>query len=149
MVLALIANPAEWALLRDDPSLVPAAVNEALRFEAPIQGFFRTALEPYRVGDVEIPAGGRVLLLFAAANRDPRRYPDPDRFLVRRNPTDHLGFGGGIHYCLGAALAGMEGAAVLSRLLARSTRLELAGEARRTSNPTLRGVKRLPLRLVA
>jgi len=147
MILALIANPAEWSLLREDRSLVAAAVNEALRYEAPIQGFFRTALEPYRLGDVEIPAGGRVLLLFGAANRDPRRYPDPDRFLVRRNPTDHLGFGGGIHYCLGAALAEMEGGAVLSELLARSTRLELAGEVFRTSNPALRGVKRLPLRL--
>ncbi len=148
MVLALIANPAEWAILREDRSLVPAAVNESLRYEAPIQGFYRTALEPYRVHDFEIPAGGRVLLLFGAANRDPRRYPDPDRFLVRRSPTDHLGFGGGIHYCLGAALAEMEGVAVLSELLARSSGLELAGEMRRTSNPALRGVKRLPLRLL-
>ncbi|MGH7823399.1 MAG: cytochrome P450 [Candidatus Binatia bacterium] len=149
LVLALMANPGEWALLRENRGLVPSAVNEALRFEAPIQGFFRTAREPYGVRDVEIPVGARVLLLFGAANRDPRRYPDPDRFLVRRNPTDHLGFGGGIHYCLGAALAEMEGSAVLSELLSRVSRLELAGEVRRTMNPTLRGVKRLPLRFSA
>jgi hypothetical protein len=76
LLLALIANPEEWRALRADPSLVPSAVNEALRFESPIQGFFRTAKEPYRAGDVEIPRGGRVLVLFAAANRDPEHYPD-------------------------------------------------------------------------
>ena len=145
LLLALIANPEEWRALCADPSLVPSAVNEALRFESPIQGFFRTAKEPYRAGDVEIPRGGRVLVLFAAANRDPEHYPDPDAFRVRRNPTDHLGFGGGIHFCLGASLAEMEGRAVLSELVSRTSELTIAGAVERTTNPTLRGVKRLPL----
>jgi cytochrome P450 len=147
MLLALLATPGAWDALRRDPSLVPSAVNEALRFESPIQGFFRTTLVPYRVGDVEIPAGARVLLLFGAANRDPRRYPDPDTFVVGRNPTDHVGFGGGIHYCLGASLAEMEGQAVLRELLARTARVELAGPVERTRNPMLRGARRLPIRL--
>jgi beta-dihydromenaquinone-9 omega-hydroxylase len=145
-VNALIANPAEWRALREDPSLVPAAVNEALRFESPIQSFFRTTREPYRVGDVEIPRGERVQIVYAAANRDPSHYPEPDSFRVRRNPTDHVGFGGGIHYCLGASLAEMEGRAVLRELVARFRDLEIAGPVVRTENPILRGFKRLPLR---
>ncbi len=100
-----------------------------------------------RVGDAEIPAGARVLLLFGAANRDPRHYPEPDLFRVDRDPRDHLGFGGGIHYCLGASLAEMEGIAVLRELLASTSRIEVAGEIVRTQHPTLRGAKRLPLRL--
>ena len=133
--------------LKDDPSLVPSAVREALRYESPVQGFFRTATAPYRVGEVEIPAGARVLLSFGAANRDPRHYPDPDEFRVDRDPRDHLGFGGGIHYCLGASLAEMEGIAVLRELMASADTIERAGEMVRTRNPTLRGAKRLPIRL--
>ena len=146
LVHALIANPGEWHALRADPSLVASAVNEALRFESPIQSFFRTALEPYRVGDVEIPRGARVQVVYAAANRDPAHYPEADTFRVRRNPTDHVGFGGGIHYCLGASLAEMEGRAVLGELVARFRDLEIAGPVVRTENPILRGFKRLPLR---
>lgn len=146
LVNALIANSAEWRALRADPSLVPAAVNEALRFESPIQSFFRTTLEPYRVGEVEIPRGARVQVLYAAANRDGDHYEEPDSFRIRRNPTDHVGFGGGIHYCLGASLAEMEGRAVLGELVARATELEIAGTVVRTENPILRGFKRLPLR---
>ena len=147
LVIALIAHPDEWRKLKDDPSLVPSAVRESLRYESPIQGFFRTAVAPYRVGDAEIPAGARVLLLFGAANRDPRHYPDPDVFRVERDPRDHLGFGGGIHHCLGVTLAEMEGIAVLRELLARAESIELAGDVVRTVNPTLRGAKRLPIRL--
>jgi len=145
MVIALAERPEEWRTLKADPSLVPSAVRESLRHESPIQGFFRTATAPYPVGDVEIPAGARVLLLFGAANRDPRHYPDPDAFRVDRDPRDHLGFGGGIHYCLGASLAEMEGIAVLRELLASADRIEVGGGVVRTQNPTLRGAKRLPI----
>jgi cytochrome P450 len=147
LVLALIDHPAEWEALRRDPKLVPAAVNESLRYEAPVQGFFRTTRTPYRVDGREIPAGERVLLLFAAGNRDPRKYEDPDVFRAARNPEDHLAFGGGIHFCLGASLARMEGAAVLSELVRRVRGFALAGPVERTQNPTLRGARRLPLRL--
>jgi beta-dihydromenaquinone-9 omega-hydroxylase len=145
LVLALLDHPAEWEALRRDPGLVPAAVNEALRYDAPVQGFFRTARTRYAVGDREIPEGERVLLLFAAANRDPRKYEDPDVFRAARNPEDHLAFGGGIHFCLGASLARMEGAAVLGELLRRVRSFGLAGPVERTNNPALRGARRLPL----
>jgi beta-dihydromenaquinone-9 omega-hydroxylase len=147
LVLALLDHPAEWEALRRGPSRVPAAVNEALRYDAPVQGFFRTARTSYAVGGREIPAGGRVLLLFAAGNRDPRKYEDPDVFRAARNPEDHLAFGGGIHFCLGASLARMEGAAVLGELVRRVRGFELAGPVERTHNPTLRGARRLPLRI--
>ena len=147
MVIALMDRPEGWQKLKEDPSLVPSAVRESLRYESPIQGFFRTASTAYRVGDAEIPEGARVLLLFGAANRDPRHYPDPDAFRADRDPRDHVGFGGGIHYCLGASLAEMEGAAVLRELLAATDRIDLVGEIGRTQNPTLRGAKRLPIGL--
>src|SRR5262245_15658333 len=149
LVLALLDHPDEWEALRRDPSRVPAAVNEALRYDAPVQGFFRTARTSYAVGGREIPAGERVLLLFAAGNHDPRKYEDPDVFRAARNPEDHLAFGGGIHFCLGASLARMEGAAVLGELVRRVRGFELAGPVERTQNPTLRGARRLPLRIAS
>lgn len=147
MILAFLEAPSQWELLKARPELIPAAVEEALRFDAPIQGFFRTAVEPFEVGGAVIPKGGRVLVLFAAANRDPSHYPEPDCFLVERNPVDHLAFGSGIHQCLGASLARLEGALVLDRLVRTAARLEQAGEVVRMVNPTLRGAARLPIRL--
>jgi cytochrome P450 len=147
LVMALIDHPEEWEALRRDPKLVPSAVNEGLRYDAPVQGFFRTARTRYAVDGREIPEGARVLLLFAAGNRDPRKYPDPDVFRAARNPEDHLSFGGGIHFCLGASLARMEGSAVLGELVRRVRGFELDGPIERTCNPTLRGARRLPLRI--
>jgi cytochrome P450 len=148
MVLAFVEHPTQWRALRERRDLAGAAVSESLRFDAPIQGFFRTALDTYVVDDVEIPRGARVLLLFGAANRDPQQYKEPDVFRIDRNPTDHLGFGAGIHRCLGAGLAELEGRVVLEGLLERTETLEADGEVR-TSNPTLRGAARLPLRLAS
>ena len=119
-----------------------------MRRDSPIQGLFRTALEPYTVSGATIPAGGRVLLLFGAANRDPRHYDDPDRFDPERGSADHVGFGSGIHLCLGAHLARLEGRAVLTRLLERVQRLEPAGKPVRGTNPALRGMASLPMTLV-
>jgi hypothetical protein len=98
---------------------------------------------------MEIPEGDRVLLLYGAANRDPRHYDDPAAFCVDRNPGDHLGFGSGVHLCLGAHLARLEASAVLHELGRRVRRLELAGEPVRGTNPILRGMARLPLTLTA
>lgn len=145
MLLAFIEHPAQWHRLRERPDLVPAAVEEALRFDSPIQGLFRTALTPYTAAGTEIPAGARVLLLFASGNRDPRRFDQANRFLVERNPADHLAFGSGIHLCLGAHLARLEGAAVLRALLARTEGFDLAAEPTRGTNPNLRGLASLPL----
>jgi cytochrome P450 len=148
MTLTLAETPEQYARLRADPSLVGSAVEESLRYVAPIQGMHRTTLADYRCGTDTIPEGARVLLLFGAANRDPARYPDPDRFLAARNPTDHLAFGSGIHFCLGAHLARLEASAVLRELIGRARRIELAGEPVWNGNPTLRGLSRLDVRLV-
>jgi cytochrome P450 len=147
MVLALHAHPDQWDKLRREPGLVPSAVNECLRYDAPIQGFFRQTTQDVTFAGTTIPAGHRVLLSFGAANRDPAHYPDPDLLDVERNPVDHLAFGSGIHRCLGAGLAELEGRVVLEQLLARFERLEIDGEVVRTTNPTLRGATKLPLRI--
>jgi len=148
MMLAFAERPDQYARVREDPELVPSAVEEALRHGSPIQGLYRTAAKDHPVGDATIPTGGRVLLLFGAANRDPRHYADPDRFDVTRNPTDHLGFGSGIHFCLGAHLARIEGAVVLRELVDRVERIEPAGDPVWNDNPSVRGLSRLPVRLV-
>ena len=149
MLVALASDPASYERLRAEPTLVDSVVEESLRWGSPIQGMFRSAIADYQVGDETIPAGGRVLLLFAAANRDPGKYHEPDRFVIDRNPTDHLAFGNGIHFCLGAHLARAETAVVLRELIDRVARLELAGPVTWTRNPTVRGPKRLPLRMHA
>jgi cytochrome P450 len=148
LMLTLLQDPAQWDLLRARPDLVAGAVEESVRRDAPIQGLFRTAVEPHATGGGEIPAGGRVLLLFGAANRDLDHYDDPDRFDPERGATDHLGFGSGIHLCLGAHLARLEGRAVFTTLLDRVSRIEPAGDPVRGTNPALRGMARLPVRLV-
>lgn len=145
MTIAFLDHPDQWELVRERRELVPSAVNEALRYDAPIQGFFRTASVPVIVGDTEIPERARVLLAFGAANHDPSQYPDPRTFTIERNPTDHLAFGAGIHRCLGAGLAELEGQIVLEQLLDRTAALELAGAVVRTTSPTLRGARELPL----
>jgi beta-dihydromenaquinone-9 omega-hydroxylase len=148
MTLSFAQNPDQYARVREDPELVPLAVEEALRHGSPIQGLYRTASADHPVGDAYIPAGGRVLLLYGAANRDPRQYAEPDIFDVSRNPTDHVAFGSGIHFCLGAHLARLEGQVVLSELVRRVSAIELAGEPAWNENPSVRGLARLPVRLV-
>jgi beta-dihydromenaquinone-9 omega-hydroxylase len=149
MLLSLARHPDQYERLRAHPTLIPGAVEEALRHTSPIQGMYRTARVDYAVGQATIPAGGRVLLLFGAANRDPRKYGEPDRFLVDRNPSDHLAFGAGIHFCLGAHLARMEAVAVLEELVPKASALEVAGEPVWRRNPNLRGLDFLPLKLGA
>jgi beta-dihydromenaquinone-9 omega-hydroxylase len=148
LLLTLAQQPDLYARLREHPELVPAAIEEQLRMIAPVQGFYRTATRDYPVGANTIPAGARVLLLFAAANRDPRHYDDPDTFDLDRNPTDHLAFGGGVHYCLGVPLTRLEGARVFSQLLPRVEAIRLAGDYRYLDNPTMRGLEHLPLELI-
>jgi beta-dihydromenaquinone-9 omega-hydroxylase len=148
LLLTLAQQPDLYARLREHPELIPAAIEEQLRLVAPVQGFYRTATRNYTVGAHTIPAGARVLLLFAAANRDPRHYQDPDTFNLDRNPTDHLAFGGGVHYCLGVPLTRLEGARVFSQLLPRVEAIRLDGDYRYLGNPTMRGLEHLPLELV-
>jgi cytochrome P450 len=143
--LAMLAHPDQWRAVVADPSLVPSFVEEVLRFDAPIQGFFRNTLVPVDVAGATIPAGAKVLMLFGSANRDGAHFPDPDTFVADRNPVDHLAFGNGIHHCLGAPLARLE-LTVLARAMIRRVGWILpAGDPVRTHNPLFRGVVELPV----
>jgi cytochrome P450 len=128
-LVLLLRNPAALAAIRRDPALVPNAVEEILRQEAPAQGLFRLALEDVEVGGTTIPKGAKVMLHYGAANRDEAYFDDADRFDVHRAGADrHLAFGKGIHFCLGAPLARLELRLALPMLLDRLPNLRLAGE---------------------
>ena len=144
---ALLQAPGQLDLLREQPGLVPAAVEEMLRYDSPIQLDGRTTLEPATVAGVGLPAGQLVIMLIGAANRDPDRFTAPDRFDVTRDEGTHLSFAAGIHFCLGAHLARLEAAVVLSRMLARFKRIELAGDPEPRPGLNPRGLARLPLTL--
>jgi cytochrome P450 len=139
----LARNREQWALLRDDPELAGNAFEEALRVETPLVFFARTARTDCTFGEVTIPAGARVLVMFASANRDERRWEEPDRFDVQRETTGHLGFGYGIHGCAGQGLARLEGRAILAALARRAKSIEV-GEPVREYNNVIRGLKSLP-----
>lgn len=135
-------NPDQWDIIRETPSLIPNAVNEVIRIESPIQNFSRVTTQPFEIGEVTLPAGARVIMSYGAANRDPRKWENPDRFDVRRRAMDHLGFGHGVHQCIGNNLARMEISALLTALAKRVQRIELH-HAERCLNNVLRGHTRL------
>ena len=141
----LARNPDQYQLLRADPSLITAAVYEGVRFSAIVRWFSRVAVEDYVAGDVFVPKGERVMILYGSANRDPRRYENPDVFDVTRKPLDQLGWGAGPHICAGMNLARMEMEVLLEALVQRVERIE-ADEATIGSNSGLFGFDRLPLR---
>jgi cytochrome P450 len=141
--------PDQWRILRENPKLIRGAFEEVLRFEAPVQSFFRTTTREIDVGGVKLGDGEKVLLLFAAANRDPRRWEQPDTFDIRRRATGHMTFGTGIHGCVGQAVARLESEAVFAALAKRVVSFELTGEPTRRLNNTLRGLDTLPLRIKA
>lgn len=145
----LAAHPEQWARLHAEPGLARGAFEEAIRFESPVQTFFRTTGCDLELGGARLPEGTKVLMFLAAANRDPRKFPDPDRFDITRNAAGHVGFGAGIHMCVGQILARLEGEAMLAALARKVARLEANGPAERRHNNTLRGLRRLPLRLRA
>jgi hypothetical protein len=144
---AFAANPDEWTKLRETPAQVRAAFDEILRWESPVQTFFRTTTRPTELGGVALPADAKILLFLAGANRDPRKWDEPDRFDVTRRASGHVAFGAGIHMCVGQMLARLESEMMLSALLARFRRIELAGEPIRKLNNTLRQFAHLPIEL--
>ena len=143
--IALFAqNPDQWDKLRANPTLIPNAVNEAIRVESPIQGFSRVLTDDFSVEDQRLHKGARVLVMSASGTRDERRWEDPERFDITRRANEQLGFGHGIHMCMGANLARMEISALLSALIRRVERFDLH-EAERISNNVLRGYNSLKL----
>ncbi len=144
-MLALIQHPDQYAQLRESPGLIGAAVEELLRFDSPVQLTGRIASEPLEIGGQHIEAGQWVLPLLGAANRDPQQFAEPEQLDLTRNPNPHLGFGRGIHFCLGAPLARLEGQVAIAALVQRFRHLELAGTPVRRDQITLRGMKSLPV----
>jgi cytochrome P450 len=148
VLYAFATHPEQWARLRADPRLARLAFDEAVRWESPVQTFFRTATTDVAITDgVVVPAGHKILMFLAAANRDPRRWADPDAFDLSRDPSGHVGFGMGIHQCVGQHVARLEAEALLTALARRVETIQLTEQPRRHHNNTLRAWESLPVRL--
>jgi len=145
-LVALAERPEQWAALRADRGLIPGAVEELLRWTTPVISFMRTATGATHIRGVEVAAGDPVLLVYASANRDEEVFgPDAGELRIDRHPNPHVSFGFGPHFCLGAALARLEGRVVLGQLLDRFESLSLAGPVERTPSPVIAGVRRASL----
>jgi cytochrome P450 len=145
-LVALAENPDQWAALRADRSLVPGAVEELLRWTTPVISFMRTATADTTIRGVPVAAGDPVLLVYASANRDEEVFgPDAAALRIDRHPNPHVSFGFGPHFCLGAALARLEGRVVLNQLLDRFETVSLDGGVERTASPVIAGVRRARL----
>jgi 4-methoxybenzoate monooxygenase (O-demethylating) len=144
-VYCLARFPGEFARLRADPALARAAFEEAVRYETPVQTFFRTTTRAVEIGGVPVGEGEKVLMFLGAANRDPRHWERPDEYDITRRTVGHVGFGSGIHQCVGQLLARLEGECVLSALARRAASIEITGPPRRRYNNTLRALASLPV----
>jgi cytochrome P450 len=146
-VVALLDHPAEADRWRREPELSRTAVEEILRYDSPVQMTFgRTAVDDIEVGDTSLHAGQRLITILGAGNRDPEVFNQPNRLVLERDEGIPLSFGAGIHHCLGAALARLEGHVMFPKLLTRFPDLELAGEPQRRRSATLRGFAAMPVR---
>ena len=139
-LLCLARHPDAYARLRADLSLARPAFEEALRYESTVQTFFRTTVREVAFAGATIPPDSKVLAFLAAANRDPRQWPEPDRYDITRRPSGHMAFGSGIHGCVGQVVARLEGELILTEIAKRVARIELAGEPTRRLNNTLRAL---------
>jgi cytochrome P450 len=148
-LLALLEHPAQLARLRQDPGLLPTAIEELMRFDSPLQLFERTATSDVEIAGVTVRAGTKVAALLGAANRDPAVFADADTLDVGRTDNPHISFGAGVHFCIGAPLARVELQASFGALLARTSRLELGAPARRRPEFVIRGLHDLPIVLTA
>ena len=145
--LALLRNPGELARMGDDPSLVRSGVEELLRYDSPVHVTARIATQDVEIGGCTVREGEQAVAILGAANRDPEQFPDPDRLDVSRSPNRHLAFGGGPHFCLGAALARLEGQIAFSSMLRRLPDLELVtAETTYRDHYVIRGLNELRVR---
>jgi cytochrome P450 len=148
-MLALMENPEQLRRLREDRSLMPAAVEEILRWATPVLHFRRTATRDTELGGVKIRKGDKVVTWYISANRDGEAFPDPDRFDITRQPNEHVTFGpGGPHFCLGAHLARLETRILFEELLPRLESIELTGPVERMRSNFVNGIKHMPVRAV-
>jgi len=148
-VYCLARFPDQFQKLRDNPHLARTAFEEAVRYESPVQTFFRTTTCAVEIGGVAIGQGEKVLMFLGAANRDPRQWERPDDYNIERRNAGHVGFGYGIHQCVGQVLARMEGECVLNALARKVRSIEISGPERRRLNNTMRGLESLPVTLRA
>jgi 4-methoxybenzoate monooxygenase (O-demethylating) len=146
-VYCLARFPAQMAQLRADPALARNAFEEAVRLESPVQTFFRTTTRDVELSGSRIGEGEKILMFLAAANRDPRRWTAPDRYDVTRKTSGHVGFGSGIHMCVGQLVARLEGEAVLTAFARKVGAVAISGPVKRRYNNTLRGLESLPITL--
>ena len=146
---AFATSPAQWQALREKPALVRPAFDEVLRWESPIQTFFRTTTRTVDIGGIEIPEDAKVLLFLASANRDPRRWDEPECFDVNRRAAGHVAFGAGIHLCVGQMLARLEAEMLMAALAARVKCIDIIGEPQRKLSNSLRQFASLPVELIA
>ena len=147
MLNVLVERPNLWQRLREDRSLVETVIEETLRYESPVQQLFRVATRDVEVSGVNISEGDMVAVFFGAANRDPQEFANPDEFLLDRDLRNHVSFGMGIHYCLGAPLARAEARISLNAFLDRFPVLKhgQAPTVRQTASPIVFGFQQLPL----
>jgi cytochrome P450 len=145
-LLLLLEHPEQLARLQADPSLLPTAIEEMLRYRPPVMYFRRTASEDTQIRGVKIREGDKVTLWYPSANRDEDVFDDPDRFDISRHPNEHLAFGHGQHFCLGSHLARMEIRVMFEELLRRLPDIELAGEVRMLRSHFIDGIKSIPVR---
>lgn len=138
-------HPEQWDALRENRALIGNVVDEAIRFEAPIRGFARRLTQDHPVDDLTLPAGDWVFVSYASANRDERRWDQPDEFDIHRRTAGHVGFGTGIHHCIGQGLAKLEAQALFTALADRVTRFEVTAEPEWTVHNILRGISSLPV----
>lgn len=146
LIWRLLEQPELWQELRANPTLVESAIEESLRFDPPVLGLYRNTTRAAQLHGVEIPAGSKVWINYAAANRDPEVFVEPDRFRLDRPKKRHMSFGLGTHFCLGAPMARLEAQVVLSTMLERMPDLTLLGEGERTTPFFLWGRRHLPVR---
>ncbi|WP_076864397.1 cytochrome P450 [Bradyrhizobium mercantei] len=146
-VYCLARFPDQFEKLRADPTLARNAFEEAVRFESPVQTFFRTTTREIELSGAKIPEGEKVLMFLAAANRDPRRWEEPDTYNITRRTSGHVGYGSGIHMCVGQLVARLEGEVMMAALARRVAKIEITGEPKRLFNNTLRGLESLPVEI--